>query len=111
VVVVRYFGGTKLGKGGLIRAYGGTAGLLLADAPFVMCQETTPLFITLAYNLQGVVEGVLRRFDLTPNNAVFEETVRLEVSVQPDRCQDLIDAIAEVTAGRAVLTRMPNDKA
>ena len=104
VVVLRYFGGTKLGKGGLIRAYGGTAGALLKDTPMQPCEETRVLFITITYDLQGVVDGVLRRFDIAPSNTIFEETVQLEVCVQPQRHQELIDAITEVTAGRAITT-------
>ena len=101
---MRYFGGTKLGKGGLIRTYGGTAGALLKDTLMQPCEETRVLFITITYDLQGVVDGVLRRFDIAPSNTIFEETVQLEVRVQPQRHQELIDAITEVTAGRAITT-------
>lgn len=38
VVVVRYFGGTLLGKGGLIRAYGKAAGLAISGSQFLSCR-------------------------------------------------------------------------
>ena len=79
VCVVRYFGGIKLGPGGLIRAYSGAVKDVLADAKKV---EDIPLHqykITYPYDLSGTLEGWLRRntdiIDLsygTAVTAVFE---------------------------------------
>ena len=60
-VVVRYFGGIKLGIGGLIRAYGQTARDCLKDAETVVCIPTTRLQIEMPYDHIGDVVNLVAR--------------------------------------------------
>ena len=66
IVVVRYFGGTKLGKGGLIRAYGGTAGALIRNAKLIEVEETSALHVRCAYG-DRAQSGVLRKRGRAPS--------------------------------------------
>ena len=61
VAVVRYFGGIKLGTGGLARAYGGCTQSLLNESPKVEDKEVTVYSVTYPYSLSGVLEGWIRR--------------------------------------------------
>lgn len=61
VAVVRYFGGTKLGTGGLARAYGGCTQETLNNAAKVTDQSLSVYSVTYPYELSGVLEGWLRR--------------------------------------------------
>lgn len=54
VVVTRYFGGTKLGVGGLIRAYGDAAALALKDAPRLVGSAATRVRLTYSYENTGI---------------------------------------------------------
>ncbi|MDP6969642.1 MAG: YigZ family protein [Gammaproteobacteria bacterium] len=56
VVVIRYFGGTKLGTGGLVRAYGDAIKAVLADCPTIVKLEQYELGIDLPYDLSGKIE-------------------------------------------------------
>ena len=60
VAVVRYFGGIKLGTGGLARAYGGCTQSLLNESPKVEDKEVTVYSVTYPYSLSGVLEGWIR---------------------------------------------------
>ena len=103
IVVTRYFGGTKLGKGGLIRAYGGTGGELIAAATIIEVQQTTPLVITTTYADKGVIDGVLRSFGLNPTDAQFGTNVCITVPVPVEEIDALRTTILEATGGRARL--------
>ncbi len=59
--VVRYFGGIKLGTGGLARAYGGCTQALLAEAPKVKDVSLAVYSVTYPYELSGSLEGWIRR--------------------------------------------------
>jgi uncharacterized YigZ family protein len=107
VVVTRYFGGTKLGRGGLIRAYGGTAGALLAQASITRVQECQTLSLDLDYGDQGLVQGVLRSFDLQPITEDFSARVHLEIAVPVEQIESFSDQIRDRTSGR-VLARLPH---
>ena len=61
VAVVRYFGGIKLGTGGLARAYGGCTQTLLKENPKVEDKEVTVWSVTYPYSLSGAMEGWIRR--------------------------------------------------
>ena len=100
VVVTRYFGGTKLGRGGLIRAYGGTAGLLLEQAEIISRPICEPLSLTLDYADQGRVQRVLRSHELTPSQEHFGQRVELQVQVPVDQRERVVTELRDGTAGR-----------
>ena len=100
VVITRYFGGTKLGVGGLIRAYGGTAGQALDRAQYLDVQETQPLEIAFAYDATRAIDRVLRDADLTPRDTVFGERVRMRLDVPIDAYASLCESLTQHTAGQ-----------
>ena len=100
VVVTRYFGGTKLGKGGLVRAYGGTAGLALDDASILEVQETLTVTLRLGYEDQSHIMGALHHFSLTPTSRSFEEIVTLTAEVPVEDIDALSAQVRDRTAGR-----------
>ncbi len=61
VCVVRYFGGVKLGAGGLIRAYSSSASTVLKEADKVITVPFQQYSITYPYDLSGTLENWLRR--------------------------------------------------
>jgi len=103
VVVTRYFGGTKLGKGGLIRAYGGAAGAALAAAEIHEVQQTQPFEISFAYSDQAAIDSVLRAYSLTPTASVFEAEVTHTLAVPVDDIEAISIALRDRTAGRVAL--------
>ncbi len=100
VIITRYFGGTKLGVGGLIRAYGGTAGKALDQAKIKDVQETEALDITFAYELTKAVEAVLRAHQITPTKTDFDARVRMRLDVPCEDMSTLRDALVQQTSGR-----------
>ena len=70
VVVTRYFGGIKLGAGGLIRAYGHAAHLALEASSLVRSLQLTRLAVTVDYTLLALVENFVRQEDLRTEDAI-----------------------------------------
>ena len=101
VVVTRYFGGTKLGKGGLIRAYGGAASLVLQQADIIEVRQTKSMRITIAYTDQGAVQGALRAVGLEPLETAFGTEVTITLAVPVEDVEPLTAEIRDRTAGRA----------
>lgn len=103
VVVLRWFGGTKLGTGGLARAYGGAARALLAEAPTDEVQLTRTAHLRFDYPDTPLVEGVLRDQSLSPTSADYGEDVTLTLAVPPEALAELERALTEATGGRLSL--------
>ncbi len=99
VVVTRYYGGTRLGMGGLTRAYGGAAAAVLDDAGVLEVTVTEALHLTYDYDLTGAVLGVLGACDLTLLNGEYGAQVsgRLDIPIEDvDKVRRLlIDATAD----------------
>ncbi len=74
VCVVRYFGGIKLGAGGLIRAYGGVTTEALRLAPKTIEVPVDRYEIAYPYEMTGTIETWLRR-NTTISNVLYEEKV------------------------------------
>ncbi|KAL6859087.1 hypothetical protein ACP4OV_018089 [Aristida adscensionis] len=62
VVVIRYFGGIKLGTGGLVRAYGGVASECLKDAPTCLVKPKARVGMEVPFDLLGTVYNQSGRF-------------------------------------------------
>ncbi|EOX91960.1 Ribosomal protein S5 domain 2-like superfamily protein isoform 1 [Theobroma cacao] len=62
VVVIRYFGGIKLGTGGLVRAYGGVASECLRNAPTCLVKSKVPIGVEIPFDLLGVLYHQLQSF-------------------------------------------------
>lgn len=80
VVVIRYFGGIKLGTGGLVRAYGGVASECLRNAPTCLIKSKVPMGVEVPFDLLGALYHqatfyrsiiILLLVDLTLSELVF----------------------------------------
>ena len=82
VVVVRYFGGTKLGVGGLITAYKAAAKYALEDAKIV--EKTIDIYfkLTFEYEFLDKVMRIIKEKNLRVNNQIMEMNCVFEISVR-----------------------------
>lgn len=60
IVVIRYFGGIKLGTGGLVRAYGGVAAECLRGAPTCVVKSKVPMGLEVPFDLLGILYHQVR---------------------------------------------------
>jgi uncharacterized YigZ family protein len=103
IVVTRYFGGIKLGAGGLIRAYTKAAVDGLEAALVIEKQLHTKLSVELSYHLLGTVENQLRLNNYPIESKDFTEVVKLVV-LAPKGCEDkLSQLIDDCTAAQAAI--------
>lgn len=100
VCVLRQFGGTKLGVGGLVRAYGGTAGMALDRAPLVEVADTVAVELTYAYGDTNAVEAALAGTPAETVETDWGEAVRRVLRVEADAAAAVCDAVRDRTAGR-----------
>lgn len=77
VVVVRYYGGTKLGKRGLIEAYGKSADLVIDKATLKKVIATRRFEIIYSYDQQSIIDKLKHTFTLFEIDATYTEKVRL----------------------------------
>ncbi len=100
LVVTRYYGGTKLGTGGLLRAYGRAAAEALDLAELLETPVVRSLQLAFAYDLTGAVQGVLAAFRLEPTAADYGAQVQMRLDVPVDQADSLTHQLTEATAGR-----------
>ena len=81
VIVVRYFGGTKLGVGGLVTAYKTAAEEALTNARLVEEQIRVTLVFEFAYDVTPTIMKLVKDFDLTIINQEFGESCLITVEV------------------------------
>lgn len=103
VVVTRYFGGTKLGAGGLIRAYGKATSEGLNATGIVERKLMRVMHTTIDYTLLGKVENELRSSVYTLKDIHYLEKVELETFVEEGEKESFSAWMVELTNGQGVL--------
>ncbi|WP_436515506.1 IMPACT family protein [Ekhidna sp. To15] len=93
VVVIRYFGGTKLGVGGLINAYRMATEEALKKAKKVAIYETKSLIMKFPYDAMSAVERLITEFEIE----VIERDFQLSCEIHGHIKKDLISAFDEKT--------------
>ncbi|MCA9694875.1 MAG: YigZ family protein [Nannocystaceae bacterium] len=94
VVVTRYFGGVKLGTGGLVRAYGRAAAEVLDSAEIITRRTTRRLSLRFSYRHEGAITAALSARGIEPAHADYGAVVELHVDVPEE---DLAAFRREVT--------------
>jgi uncharacterized YigZ family protein len=100
VVVVRYFGGVKLGIGGLIRAYGGITQELLEQASFVPYQEWVSISFVYAYSDSNLVSQLLAHVVHRIVKQEFGEEVDLEILLHKESYESFQSRLFSESSGR-----------
>lgn len=104
LLVVRWFGGIKLGAGGLIRAYGGTAAECLRQAP---CEPYIPkqeLVLICSFSDYKLVSARIQEYDAMILKEEFNAMdVELNISVPEINVAALIDRVMDLTRGQVLI--------
>lgn len=103
VVVTRYFGGTLLGTGGLVRAYQGAAKEGLAASRVIVRREGVRLGITAEYPDLGRIQYLLGERGIPVLASAYAEKVDLEALVPAGEKEALLEELTDGTGGRAIL--------
>lgn len=103
VVVTRYFGGTKLGTGGLVRAYGGAAKDVLAALPVELKIEKALVGMTVEYSYYDRLKLLLEAHHAQIVSEDFAADVTVFARLPADEVPALSDALQNLTAGQSEL--------
>ncbi|MEU8698262.1 YigZ family protein [Streptomyces sp. NPDC048680] len=102
-VVTRYFGGVKLGAGGLIRAYGGAVGEALDALGTLTRQRFRLATVTVDHQRAGRLENELRATGRTVREVRYAEAVTIEIGLPDADVSEFRRWLADATAGEAEL--------
>lgn len=101
-VVTRYYGGTKLGKGGLVRAYSGGVQLVLQDLPTKEKVDYLRLEMVVPYNYVTLIRKAMERLEIVCVSENYETDVTYLLDI-PEESRDIfIQEIDNLTAGEAL---------
>ena len=101
VVVTRYFGGTLLGTGGLVRAYSGATKEGLNASKVIVKMRGQKLSVQTDYTGLGKIQYILGQRGLSVLNSVYTDKVELEVLLPEAEIKPVMEEITEGTNGQA----------
>jgi len=101
IVVTRYFGGIKLGAGGLIRAYGKSASTGIKEVGVVQREGHTRIAVEIDYTFLGMLENQLRMQGYIIDDKEFADKITLVVLEKIGQEEGLKQKVRDWTAGQA----------
>ena len=110
VVVTRYYGGRKLGTGGLVRAYGEAAGLVLDEAPKREIIVRVPMLLRFAFADTSPAMHTIGKFDAKDAESSYTaEGTELTLNVRRSEVEPMKKAFVEALGGRGDVVEISSD--
>ncbi|MGT2934035.1 YigZ family protein [Streptococcus catagoni] len=106
VLVTRYFGGIKLGTGGLIRAYSSATSEALKSAQLIEVKEQAGFRISLSYSQYQQFSQFLELEGLEENEREFTEQILSSIYFDPDREKEVEDSLIDFYKGKITFTKL-----
>lgn len=103
IVVVRYFGGTKLGVGGLINAYRTAAAAAIDNGKIVKRRLMNHYLLEFKYDAMNDVMSLIKELDLHQYDQQFELTCSIKISIRLKNATALEDRLTELTGVKHTL--------
>ena len=104
VVVTRYFGGTLLGTGGLVRAYTAAVKAGLSNSTIITKQPGTKLSINTDYNGLGKLQYLCSKLEASILDTLYTDAVQVELLVPAGSYSMFIKQVTEATNGKAIFS-------
>lgn len=99
LTIVRYFGGTKLGTGGLVHAYGDAAKGAFASLSTSLKRDLIEIRLDVPYELHHNVQSALEAFQPDTMREEFAEGITIRCGIDKERLEEFQDAIRDVSRG------------
>jgi len=110
VVVTRYFGGTLLGKGGLVKAYSGGVQLALAELPTAERIPSAELDIVVDYSILTPIQRILSEYEAHILNEEFAAEITLRIKMPIEQVNGFRQTITDMTNGDALIEVISSDE-
>ena len=104
VVVTRYFGGIKLGAGGLIRAYAGSVALAIKEIGIIEIKEQAGISIQMSYAQYQEYGNFLKEHNLMELETTFTDQIDTLIYVDKEEKENIKSALVEFFNGKVTLT-------
>lgn len=105
-VVTRYYGGIRLGTGGLVKAYGGGVQQALKLLQTIDKKITTNLHLSLDYGLVPLAQSIIKQFDGTEVDAQYGSNVELDVELEVLHVEDFTQTIINRSGAKIIVTNL-----
>ena len=103
VVVTRYFGGIKLGTGGLVRAYTNTAKAALEDAGIHQVKDQTVIVASMDYTYLGKLQNAEKDGYFVIADTAFTDVITVTLHCEPEDSDRVKGFLSELTGGKYIL--------
>ncbi|WMJ23798.1 YigZ family protein [Paludicola sp. MB14-C6] len=100
VVVTRYFGGTMLGAGGLVRAYSHGASIAVRAAKIMYMTECNVITLECEYTLYGKINYIIPNYNIKVQRCDFTAAVQLELLIEQEKTDAFLKEITDLSNGQ-----------
>lgn len=105
LVVTRYFGGTLLGTGGLVRAYTQSAKEALENSVLAVLVEGVKYLVTTDYNSISKIQYAVEKSDAEITDTEYTDKVIISILIKKESGEEFCRQITEITNGRAIIEK------
>ena len=105
IVVTRYFGGTLLGTGGLVRAYTDACKAALSNCDIKVMEKLIPIDISTNYTDMGKIQYILNNNNVNIIDTIYTDDVCFKANLRKNEADTIIKEIVDATGARAKIVQ------